>query len=63
MNCFVCNKKVGLLGFKCKCGDNQFCSQHRVPELHGCKFDYKSEQRERLIKQNPIIKTDKITRI
>jgi predicted nucleic acid binding AN1-type Zn finger protein len=63
VNCFVCKKKLGLLGFKCKCGDNQFCAQHRVPELHNCSFDFKQEQRERLAKQNPVITSDKIIKI
>jgi hypothetical protein len=63
IKCKVCNKKVGLLGFRCKCGDDQYCSYHMMPELHNCKYDYKKEQRERLIKQNPVIISEKIIKI
>lgn len=42
--CIICNKKVGLLGFECKCSPNmKFCSEHRLPENHDCTFDHKSE--------------------
>ena len=49
IRCLVCNKKVGLLGFKCKCG-LMFCSGHLTPESHNCTFDYKKEQCKRLEK-------------
>jgi hypothetical protein len=62
INCSICNKKVGLLSFTCKCGDKIFCTQHRMPELHNCLFDFKKEHKERLIKENPIIISDKIIR-
>ena len=38
--CNSCNRKVGLLGFKCRCGD-LFCGKHRHPEDHTCKINYK----------------------
>jgi len=63
MNCFVCKKKVGLLGFKCKCGDELFCLKHRMPEAHDCKYDFKKAQREKLLKENPVIVSDKIIKI
>jgi hemolysin activation/secretion protein len=31
--CFSCNKKVGLLGFRCRC-DYVFCSMHRYVSDH-----------------------------
>ncbi|GJR77105.1 zinc finger A20 and AN1 domain-containing stress-associated protein 1-like protein [Tanacetum coccineum] len=31
--CFDCNKKVGVMGFKCRCGET-FCGMHRYPEEH-----------------------------
>jgi hypothetical protein len=40
--CWNCNKKVGLLGVKCKC-DYTFCNKHRMPEDHKCDFDFASE--------------------
>lgn len=33
--CDQCQKKVGLLGFECKCGKT-LCATHRYPETHGC---------------------------
>jgi predicted nucleic acid binding AN1-type Zn finger protein len=39
--CNLCEKKVGLLGFECRC-KKIFCSIHRTPEQHNCSFDYKT---------------------
>ena len=39
--CFNCRKKVGLLGFDCRCGD-VFCSSCRMPESHECTADWKT---------------------
>ena len=39
--CFGCRKKVGLLGFECRCS-NTFCSGCRMPEDHGCSIDWKT---------------------
>lgn len=60
--CFSCRKRVGLLGFNCRCG-NTFCGLHRYAEEHGCSFDYKKQGREDLAKANPTIKPDKVDRI
>ncbi|KAI3977254.1 hypothetical protein MKX01_035984 [Papaver californicum] len=57
--CSNCNKKVGLLGFSCRCG-NFYCSMHRLPEIHGCTHDYKRLGREMLAKENPLVKRDKL---
>lgn len=51
LNCWKCNKKVGYLGFKCKC-DYTFCGSHRHFSEHQCDFDYKSYDREKLSKKN-----------
>ena len=52
MKCFICNKKVGLLGFTCKCDkDKLYCSLHRYAEEHNCTFDYKKEKQEKIIKE------------
>ena len=57
--CTVCNKKLGLIPFTCKCDANfKFCSKHRLD--HGCTFDYKKEQYEKLMKDNPKIIAPKI---
>jgi hypothetical protein len=60
--CLSCRKKVGLTGFKCRCGDT-FCSMHRYADAHKCTFDYKQAGREQIAKQNPVVKADKITKI
>ncbi|XP_060207213.1 zinc finger A20 and AN1 domain-containing stress-associated protein 1 [Lycium barbarum] len=59
--CLTCRKKVGVVGFKCRCGST-FCGTHRYPEQHDCTFDFKSKGREEIAKANPVIKADKIDR-
>lgn len=60
--CFGCNKKVGVMGFTCRCGST-FCGVHRYPEKHDCTFDFKSQGRDAIAKANPVVKGDKIQRI
>lgn len=60
--CLSCNKKVGLTGFKCKCGST-FCGIHRYPEKHDCTFDFKVTGRDAIAKANPVVKADKLDRI
>ncbi|XP_066375020.1 zinc finger A20 and AN1 domain-containing stress-associated protein 12-like [Miscanthus floridulus] len=43
--CAACPKKVGLLGFACRCGGT-FCSAHRHADSHGCSFDCRGFARE-----------------
>ncbi|KAL2334464.1 hypothetical protein Fmac_015677 [Flemingia macrophylla] len=57
--CKSCNKRVGLIGFKCRCGD-VFCGKHRYPEMHACQLDFKQIGRQALIKQNPLCNGDKL---
>ena len=57
--CAVCSKKIGLTGFKCRCGES-FCGSHRYPEQHDCEFDFKSAGREAIKRANPVVKTDKL---
>ncbi|GMQ05137.1 hypothetical protein CsSME_00050280 [Camellia sinensis var. sinensis] len=59
--CFSCKKKVGVLGFKCKCGDT-FCGTHRYPEKHECSVDFKALGRDAIVKSNPVVKADKVNR-
>ena len=60
--CFVCNKRVGLTGFKCTC-EYTFCAAHRLAEAHDCSFDYKTTQRQRLAQSNPLISAAKIQKL
>ncbi|KAJ4894591.1 Zinc finger A20 and AN1 domain-containing stress-associated protein 7 [Raphanus sativus] len=60
--CFSSNKKVGVMGFKCKCGST-FCGSHRYPEKHEYNLDFKEVGRDVIAKANPVIKADKVERI
>jgi len=61
--CECCNKKVGLLGFKCRC-EKTFCGVHRHATEHSCTFDFKTLDRRILAEQNPLVVSDKLhTRI
>ncbi|KAL8263787.1 hypothetical protein R6Q59_021917 [Mikania micrantha] len=60
--CLTCNKKVGVMGFKCRCGDT-FCGSHRYPEKHDCEFDFKKSGRDAIAKANPVVRADKVDRI
>ncbi|CAL4919472.1 unnamed protein product [Urochloa decumbens] len=60
--CTACRKKVGLLGFRCCCGET-FCGAHRYAEKHACGFDYKRAGRDRIAKNNPLVVADKIAKI
>ncbi|XP_038719934.1 zinc finger A20 and AN1 domain-containing stress-associated protein 1-like [Tripterygium wilfordii] len=57
--CKKCNKKVGLLGFQCRCKD-VFCGSHRYPEEHCCTVDWMTPARKVLVSQNPVVKADKL---
>jgi len=57
--CKSCKKKIGLLGFQCRCGDT-FCGIHRYPDMHACKIDWKEIGCEVLIGQNPLCISDKL---
>lgn len=59
--CLCCNKRVGIMGFKCKCGST-FCGDHRYPESHDCSFDFKEIGRGEIAKANPVVKADKLQR-
>ncbi|XP_010235176.1 zinc finger A20 and AN1 domain-containing stress-associated protein 12 [Brachypodium distachyon] len=57
--CVSCKKKVGLLGFACRCGGT-FCSRHRHADGHACDFDYKKAGRDKIAQQNPLVVAPKI---
>ncbi|XP_010257702.1 PREDICTED: zinc finger A20 and AN1 domain-containing stress-associated protein 6-like [Nelumbo nucifera] len=60
--CLACQKRVGLTGFKCRCG-GIFCGVHRYSEKHGCSYDYRSAGRDAIAKANPVVKAEKIEKI
>ncbi|KAL1813834.1 hypothetical protein ACET3Z_023899 [Daucus carota] len=57
--CSCCDKKIGLLGFACRCG-GKFCNMHRYPETHMCFFDYQALGRASLARENPFVGRDKL---
>ena len=60
--CMKCKKKIGLVGFKCKC-NYFYCGEHRYSENHECTFDYKALGKELLNKNNPTIVPKKLDSI
>lgn len=60
--CTTCCKRVGLTGFKCKCGD-LFCSIHRYADKHACPFDYQAAARDAIAKANPLVRGEKLDKI
>ncbi|CAN4114393.1 unnamed protein product [Withania somnifera] len=60
--CTTCRKRLGLTGFKCRCGVTS-CGSHRYPEHHGCTFDYKSMGRVAIAMANPLVKAEKLHKI
>jgi predicted nucleic acid binding AN1-type Zn finger protein len=59
--CSSCRKKVAFV-IKCKC-ERVVCIAHRDPEDHECTFDYRKQGTEQLEKQNPVVKSPKLTYI
>jgi hypothetical protein len=59
VKCKTCKKKLGLLGFECRCGE-VFCSGHRHPDQHSCGVDFKEIGRDRLRRDNEAVVADKI---
>ncbi|XP_022152563.1 zinc finger A20 and AN1 domain-containing stress-associated protein 5-like [Momordica charantia] len=60
--CSGCRKRVGLTGFRCRCGE-LFCAEHRYSDRHDCSFDYKAAGRDAIARENPVVKAPKIVRV
>ncbi|KAK9913126.1 hypothetical protein M0R45_036950 [Rubus argutus] len=60
--CSGCRRKVGLTGFRCRCGE-LFCAEHRYSDRHVCSYDYKAAGREAIARENPVVKAAKIVRV
>ncbi|XP_068637615.1 zinc finger A20 and AN1 domain-containing stress-associated protein 11-like [Aristolochia californica] len=60
--CSSCRKKVGLIGFRCRCGD-LFCGVHRYSDRHVCSFDYEAAARDAIARENPVVKAAKIVKL
>ncbi|EER15573.1 conserved hypothetical protein, partial [Perkinsus marinus ATCC 50983] len=59
IRCWTCGKRIGLTGVRCRCG-YYFCSTHRYAEAHQCDYDYKTNERRKLAKANPVVMADKL---
>ncbi|KAE8660854.1 Zinc finger A20 and AN1 domain-containing stress-associated protein 1 [Hibiscus syriacus] len=60
--CSGCKKRVGLTGFRCRCGE-LFCADHRYSDRHDCSYDYKTVGRESIARENPVVKSAKIIKV
>ncbi|XP_022756764.1 zinc finger A20 and AN1 domain-containing stress-associated protein 5-like [Durio zibethinus] len=60
--CSGCRKRVGLTGFRCRCGE-LFCAEHRYSDRHDCSYDYKAAGRDAIARENPVVKAAKIIRV
>lgn len=60
--CPVCNKKLGLLPYTCKCGLD-FCVGHIQPELHNCTYDHKSDGKDSLSEKLVKVVASKVEKI
>ncbi|XP_010534277.1 PREDICTED: zinc finger A20 and AN1 domain-containing stress-associated protein 5-like [Tarenaya hassleriana] len=60
--CSGCRRKVGLTGFRCRCGE-LFCAEHRYSDRHDCSYDYKAAGREAIARENPVVKPAKIVKV
>lgn len=58
--CAKCRKKVGMLGFTCRC-ELLFCASCRHADQHACTFDYKTKDRARLTRENQVVQNDRVT--
>ena len=59
-----CSKKLPIWKTvcKCKCGKT-FCEVHEFSTKHNCTFDYKNQEKNRLITNNPVVTYQKISMI
>lgn len=60
--CICCNKKLGLLGFTCRCGGN-FCAEHRLDSAHSCTYDYLGEAKNKLSKELSKVIANKLDKV
>ena len=57
-----CKKKLGIIKMSCKCG-KFFCIIHRLPENHNCTYDFETEGKKRIEKENPVVVNPKLNKI
>ncbi|GAB2287023.1 switch-activating protein Sap1 [Dionaea muscipula] len=60
--CSGCRKRVGLTGFRCRCGE-LFCWEHRYSDRHDCSYDYKAAGRAAIARENPVVRATKLLKV
>ncbi|GJN17864.1 hypothetical protein PR202_gb04967 [Eleusine coracana subsp. coracana] len=58
IRCTACGRKVGLMGFECRCG-GVFCGAHRYSDRHDCGYDYRGAGRDAIARDNPVVRAQK----
>ncbi len=56
--CHICNR-IGLFNKICRC-DKTVCMKHQFFIEHNCSYDYKKAERDRIEKENPVIRGEKV---
>lgn len=63
LRCAECMKKLGVIMImKCHC-EKLFCAQHRYAEAHNCTYNFKTEGKKMLAKENPQVIAQKLPKI
>ena len=57
--CDMCQRKVEFMLMSCRCG-SVFCMEHRLPEAHSCKYDFKTQGKEMIKAANPLVAAPKV---
>jgi hypothetical protein len=60
--CPCCNKKLGLISFTCRCGEN-FCAEHRYSDTHNCNYDFHEEAKRKLSLDMPKVVGEKLNKL
>ena len=62
--CSYCKKKLGIVHYDCKCNDTfRFCTKCRMPEVHECNYDFKSDSKKTLQTQLVKVEYEKVIKI
>jgi hypothetical protein len=62
IRCAVCNRKISMTYIECRCG-GKYCGRHRYANEHACAHNYKRDRDEKIRKENPIVKKQKLEKI
>ena len=64
VKCLVCNKRLGIMIFYCKCSiTDPYCIKHMRPEEHNCGFDFKADAKCKLKLVLPKVEPQKMVKI